>query len=209
MDRQTRVDDKCIKTQMKPLFALLLSMIASVAGETNQLPDRPALTIKAGFSVFLLRSNVFLYTNGVSVVDPPAKPGDSPTTLTCRWAVARMGLNRRLETVWAHEGVAIDQGDNHARGALAVYTATNETMTLTGAFDASDTNAPPFPILYSSQGSSFGTNIIYDRIADKLFIGGVTTIVPQNTLSSAERHKTNASGTNKPRGFTLPFPTTK
>ncbi|HWN96995.1 MAG TPA: hypothetical protein VNT99_18340 [Methylomirabilota bacterium] len=176
-----------------------------MAADTNRPPDRPALTIKAGFSIFLLRSNMFLYTNGVSVIDPPAKPGDSPTTLTCRWAVARMGPNRRLETVWAHEGVAIDQGDNHARGALAIYTATNETMTLTGAFDPNDTNLPPFPVLYSPQGSTFGTNIIYDRIQDKLFIGRPTTIVPQKTLSTGERGSTNSAATNKTSIFSLPL----
>lgn len=195
---------------MKLFFALLLaSSAAVVAAETNQPPIRPALTITADFSVFNLRSNVFLYTNHVVVTDPPAKPGDSPTTLTCRWAVARMGANRRLETVTAHEGVAIDQGDNHARGALAVYTATNELMTLTGAFNPDDTNTPALPVLYSSQGTNYGTKIIYDRINDKLYIERPTTIIPHTSLATADRSKTNSAATNRPPRTGTFFPGTK
>lgn len=198
---------------MKAFFALLLTLSAVAAAETNQPPSRPALTITADFSVFNLRSNVFLYTNHVVVTDPPAKPGDSPTTLTCRWAVARMGLNRRLETVTAHEGVAIDQGDNHARGALAVYTATNELMTLTGAFNPNDTNTPALPVLYSTQGTTQGTNygtkIIYDRINDKLFIERPTTIIPHTSLATADRGKTNSAATNRPPRSGTFFPGTR
>ena len=194
---------------MKIFFALLLALSAASAAETNPPPNRPALTITAGYSVFNLRSNEFLYTNHVIVTDPPAKPGDSPTTLTCRWAVARMGVNRRLETVYAHEGVAIDQGDSHARGALAVYTATNEVITLTGTFDPDDTNTPALPVLFSSQGTNYGTKIIYERTNNKLLIERPTTIIPQTSLSTAERGKTNAPASEKSPKFTTPFPTVK
>jgi hypothetical protein len=194
---------------MKVFLPLLLALSAACAVETNQPPNRPALTITAGYSVFNLRSNEFLYTNHVIVIDPPGKPGDSPTILTCRWAVARAGVNRRLESVVAHETVAIDQGDNHARGALAVYTATNETMTLTGAFHPEDTNTPPFPALFSSQGTNYGTKIIYERLNDRLLIDRPQTIIPHTSISNAERGKTNSAATNRTSRFGTPFPTTK
>lgn len=194
---------------MKSLLALLLALSAACAAETNQPPNRPALTINAGYSVFNLRRGAeeFLYTNHVIVIDPPTKPGDAPTTLTCRWAVATVGTNRRVESIVAHETVAIDQADNHARGALAVYTASNETVTLTGPFNPDDTNSPPFPALFSSRGTNYGTKIIYERLNDRLLIERPTTIIPQTSLS--DRNKTNAAGTNKGPGLATPFPSIK
>jgi len=181
---------------MKFFLALLVAAGLASAAETNQFPNRPALTIQADYSVFNLRSNVFLYTNNVRVIDPPTKLGEPPTILTCRWAVARMGPNRKLESVFAHDSVAIDQGDKQARGALAVYTATNELMTLTGPFDPNDTNNP-LPFLASPQGTNYGTKIIYDRANDQLLIEQPKTIIPQGTVSG-ERDKTNSPASDKP-----------
>ena len=178
---------------MKAFLALLTVTLATAGADTN----RPALTIDAGSSVFDLKNNLFLYTNDVTVFDPPARPGDLPTTLTCGWLTAKRGLGGKLETIVAHERVKIDQGDRHARGALAVYTATNEQMVLTGAFDPANTNTPPFPVLSTSQGTNYGPKIVYDRLNDQLLMPeGVTTIIPQNTLSNTNRDKTNKSVLN-------------
>jgi len=189
------------------ILALLLATSASAirAADTNRPPDRPALTIRAGFSVFLLRSNEFLYTNDVVVYDPPAKPGDPPTTLTCAWLTAKLGTNKKFETIIAHERVTISQGDNHARGNLAVYVGTNETVTLTGGFGSDGTNDFPLPVLFSPQGTNYGTMIVYDRLNDKLSIKDPKTIIPQTSLSKGQSSLTNSAGTNKSRGPLTPF----
>ena len=187
---------------MKALIDFLSFALAAAAAGTNDATNRPALTINAKYSRFDLKNNVFVYSNvtsfssnDVTVFDPPAKPGDPPTTMSCAWLTATRAADGKIETITAHERVKIDKGDRHARGALAVYTSTNEQMVLTGAFDPSDTNA--LSALFTAQGSLFGPKIVYDRRNDELVTPeGVTTIIPQSTLSSTNRDKTNKSVLN-------------
>jgi lipopolysaccharide export system protein LptA len=192
---------------MKALIVFLATALLAAAAGTNESTNRPALTINAKFSRFDLKNNIFVYSNNVpvfdpsnnvTVFDPPAKPGDPPTTLSCVWLIAKRAANGKIESIVAHERVQIDQGDRHARGALAVYTATNEQMVLTGAFDPSDTNSPAMPALFSPQGNLFGPKIVYDRRNDQLVMPeGVTTHIPQSTLSSTNRSKTNKTVLNE------------
>jgi len=189
---------------MKALMVLLATALAAAAAGTNESTNRPALTINAKYSRFDLKNYVFLYsnvtsfaTNDVTVFDPPAKPGDPPTIMTCVWLTATRGAGGKIENITAHERVKIDQGDRAARGALAVYTATNEQMVLTGAFDPSDTNSSAWPVLFSSQGNLTGPKIVYDRLNNELIMPeGGTTFIPQSTLSNTNRDKTNKSVLN-------------
>ena len=191
---------------MKAFLVFLAAVLTTVAAGTNESTNRPALTITAKFSRFDLKNNTFLYSNttpffsnNVAVFDPPAKAGDSPTTMSCVWLVATRSASGKIDNIVAHERVQIDQADRHARGALAVYTATNEQMVLTGPFDPSDTNGPPWPTLFSPQGNLLGEEIVYDRVNDQLVMPrGVKTIIPQSTLSSTNRSKTNSSPLNDP-----------
>jgi lipopolysaccharide export system protein LptA len=165
----------------------------TAAAHTNKALARPALEIKAPFAEFRLKENTAIYSNNtgfysnnVVVTDPPARPGDPPTIIHCRELRAKRNAAGKLDNIVASYDVEIDQGDNHARGQQAVYTGANETMVLTGAY-------PPYPqpILFSSQGTNMGTEIVYDRAKDKLFITNATTVIPSATLSKAERKSTN------------------
>ena len=203
---------------MKALLALFAVTLVATAADLDKATNRPALTIDAKFSLFDLKNYIFIYsnnipgsdpTNDVVVFDPPAKPGDPPTLLTCVWLVATRGTNGRIESITAHERVKIDQGDRRARGALAVYTATNEQMVLTGPFDPADTNSPPWPALFSPQGNLYGEEIVYDRLRDQLIMPkGVKTIIPQSTLSSTNRDKTNKAVLNDKLFAPKPKPST-
>ena len=155
--------------------------------ETNQPPARPGLKINAEFGRFHLKENTVFYSNNVVVVDPPAKPGDPPTIVHCREATAKLGEKGRIETIVALGAVQIDQGDLHARANRAVYYATNETMVLTGGFDAQN----PRPFLFSSQGKTDGDMIVYDRIAGTLSVDVVRTEIHGSTLKGLS--KTNAT----------------
>lgn len=189
---------------MKSLVFLLFAAGSLLGVETNRPPARPGLEITATFGEFHLKDNTAYYSNNVVVVDPPAKPTDPPTIMKCHELTARRNANGKIDNIVALGSVQMDQGDNHARGHRAVYTGTNEIMVLTGAFDPADTNRP-LPQLYSSQGTNYGTRIIYDRLNDKLRIEEVKTIIPSSTLSTADRAKTNAvPSTNKL--FSLPVP---
>lgn len=171
---------------MKTLWALPLLLAASVfAADTNRPPARPGLEIKASFSIFDLKGNTAYYSNNVVLIDPPAKPGDAPTVLLCHELTARRSISNKLDNIVALGKVEIDQGDMHARGERAVYTATNEQIVLTGGS----------PMLYSAQGTNTGDMIIYDRLNDKLFISNVTTIIPGASLTNA-----SPASTNKTRG---------
>jgi lipopolysaccharide export system protein LptA len=172
---------------MKVSFLLsMLLVFAALGAETNRPPARPGLEITAKFAEFRLKDNTAYYSNNVVVFDPPAKAGDAPTIIHCRELTARRGANGKLESIVAVHEVEIDQGDTHARGQKAVYTATNERMVLTGPF-------PPFsqPLLFSSQGTNSGSEIVYDRLKDKLYITNVTTVIPSATLNNA---RTNSPG---------------
>src|ERR1051325_4070365 len=183
---------------MKMFLALLFFAAAAAAADTALSTNRPALTIDAGFSRFDLKNNFFLYSNGVTVFDPPAKSNDAPTVMTCKWLTVQRSASGRLEIIVAHKTVNIEQGDKHAQGGLAVYPATNELMTLTDAFNPGNTNMP-LPVLFSPQGTQTGPKIVYDRIKDQLIMPeGVKTIIPQSTLD-AQRGKTNApASSDKP-----------
>jgi lipopolysaccharide export system protein LptA len=184
-----------------PLLIPLLCVSVALAAEPNKPPSRPGLEITAKFAEFRLKDNTAYYSNNVVVVDPPAKPGDAPTIIHCRELTARRGTNGRLESIVAFHNVEIDQGDTHARGQKAVYTATNEQMVLTGAF-------PPFelPILFSSQGTNTGTEIVYNRLTDKLWFTNISTYIPPGTLNNAEKGKTNPAASNKTAAPKNPAP---
>ena len=182
---------------MKTLWALPLLAVATVfAADTNRPPARPGLEIKASFSIFDLKNSTAYYSNNVVLTDPPAKPGDAPTILHCDELTARRSTSNKIDTIVAFGKVEIDQGDTHARGERAVYTATNEQIVLTGGQ----------PMLYSSQGTNTGDVIIYDRLNSKLFITNVTTILPGTALtnaSPASTNKTRAPKTSAGPGYLL------
>lgn len=172
---------------MKALFILSLLCAVVAMAETNQPPTRPGLKINAEFGRFNLKESVVYYSNNVVVVDPPSKPGDPPTIVRCREASAKMGEKGRIETITAVGAVQIDQGDRHARSDRAVYYATNETMVLTGGFDAQN----PRPYLFSTEGRSDGDVIVYDRIAGTISFQEVKTEIHGSALKSM--NKTNAT----------------
>ncbi len=173
------------------LFPMLF-VSAALAAEINKPPARPGLEIKAKFAEFRLKDNTAYYSNDVVVIDPPAKPGDAPTIIRCRELTARRAASGKLDSIVAFHNVEIDQGDTHARGQKAVYSASSEQMVLTGAF-------PPFalPILFSPQGTNTGTEIVYNRLTDKLWFTNVSTYIPGASLNNAEKGKTNSAATNK------------
>src|SRR6185295_1238967 len=127
--RQTGPDQRPDQTgdqSMKaPLLLLVLLASAALAAETNKPPSRPGLEITAKFAEFRLKDNTAYYSNNVVVFDPPAKTNEAPTIIHCNELTARRGADGKLESIVAVQNVEIDQGETHARGQKAVYTATN------------------------------------------------------------------------------------
>jgi lipopolysaccharide export system protein LptA len=175
-----------MKTQLS-LFCVCASALA--AAETNQ-PSRGALEITAEFGRFQLKDNTAYYSNNVVVKDPPSKPGDGPTFIYCRELTATRTPDGKMDTIVALGNVKIDQGDKVALANRAVYYGTNETMELTGGYDAQN----PRPILYSTQFTNRGDKIVYDRAADTLSIKAVRTEIPGTSLKNSG---TNSANTNK------------
>ena len=181
------------------LLTITIAALTATAAETNQPPERAGLEITATFAEFHLKENTAYYSNNVVVVDPPSRPGDKPTILKCNELTATRGTNGRLDNIVALGAVQMDQGDTHARGHRAVYIGTNEVMELTGPFDPDDTDHP-LPLLFSVQGTNYGTKIVYERLNDRLRIENVVTRIPGMTLSNTNRNRTNSSAfkTNAP-----------
>jgi hypothetical protein len=185
--------------KMKTLMAASLIATARLtAAELELPPSRPGLTITAAVNILNLKSNQVhvLYSNNVLVTYPPVKTNDPITYLRCDWLTGRRGTNGQIEEIVAHGLVALDRGDEHARGNYAIYTATNEMLALVGMFDPGDTNHPR-PYLYSPQGTNSGDYIIYDRRQNTLTTYGAVTEVPANMLRTFS--STNAASTNKAR----------
>ena len=113
---------------------LLLILIATGlrAADEEKPPARPGLQITAEFAEFRLKENTAYYSNNVIIVDPPPKAGDLPTIIRCQELTATRSSEGKLDKIVAVGAVQIDQGEMHARGHQAVYTATNEAMVLTG-----------------------------------------------------------------------------
>jgi lipopolysaccharide export system protein LptA len=181
---------------MKAFLILSLATCCAMAADSNQPPARPGLEIKSRFAEFRLKENVAYYSNNVVVVDPPAKPGDPPTIIHCHELTATRNASGKPDKIIADGRVEIDQGETyHARGNHAIYTATNEWMVLTGAYDPADKNLRR-PYLYSSQGTNHADEIVYDRLNDKMFFKEVSTYIPGSALKNTN---SPAGATNKPQ----------
>lgn len=187
-------------------FWLLLILVTTGlhAADEEKPPGRPGLQINSEYAEFRLKENTVYYSNNVTIVDPPQKPGDLPTIIRCLELTASRTAEGKPDKMVATGAVQIDQGEMHARGHQAVYTATNEAMVLTGPFD--DTH--PLPYVYSAQGTNRAGKITYDRLHDKIrFEKDVFTDVPSSTLSKTNQgidgsvtktNKTRAPGTLAP-----------
>ena len=195
---------------MKNLWLLLILMVTGGrAADEEKPPARPGLEIKAEYMELRLKENTAYYSNNVIIVDPPPKPGDLPTIIQCRELTATRSPNGKPDRFVAVGAVQMDQGEIHARGHQAVYTATNEVMVLTGAFD--DTH--PLPYVYSAQGTNRAGQITYDRLLDKIIFR--TNVVTEVTTTSLSKTNQAAGGsgtkTNKTRapGTLAPGPVKK
>jgi lipopolysaccharide export system protein LptA len=190
---------------MRYLWLLIILVVTGVrAADEEKPPARPGLQINAEYAEIRLKENTAYYSNNVTIVDPPPKPGDLPTTIRCRELTATRSSDGKLDKIVALGAVQIDQGEMHARGHQAVYTATNEAMVLTGAFDGTH----PLPYVYSAQGTNRAGQITYDRLQDKIFFReSVFTDVASSALSKTNQgaggpttktNKTRAPGTLVP-----------
>ncbi len=194
IDRQDFGRNKGEWKDGKMKLPLALSLIATAkltAAEIELPPTKPGLTIRADINVFYISSNMVLYSNNVVLVDKPVGTNQPETVVKCRWATGKKDAAGNLEEIVAYEQVAIDQGDKHARGNHAIYTASNENLVLTGPFNAEN----PYPHLFvSSSGvTQSAVRIIYDRRNNTLRSDGeAVTAIPPAAL------KTGAGTTNSP-----------
>jgi len=194
----TWIDKKKLTNAMVGAAAVsIVSTTRLTAAEIQTPPQRPGLTITADFNVFYLTNNSVLYSNNVLVIDPPAKTNGPPTTMTCLWLTGKRNPDGTIDEIVAHERVAIDQGDLHARGNFAVYTGTNEMTVLLGPYEKGDAQ----PYLFKTQGTNSvnaSTNsadkIIYDRLSNQLYgYGNITTKVAQATMQSVTTNSPGAT----------------
>lgn len=179
---------------MKAQLLFLLMCAGAAIAQSNQPPERPGLKINSEFGEFNLREKTAYYSSStnVTVIDPPAKPGDSETVIRCRELTAWQGASNRFEKIIGQGAVQIDQGDAHARANHAVYNGTNDTMVLTGGFDAQN----PRPYIYSSKGKTYADVIVYDRVSGRISgHGNVSTEIPGSTLKGL--NQTNATNTTR------------
>lgn len=197
---RTNTLSKKSTNNMKSLLAVSLVATARLtAAEMEIPPARPGLTIRADINILNLKSNEVLYSNNVLVTYPPKKTNDPITYLRCVWLTGKRGTNGQLEEIVAHERVALDSGDRHARGNYAIYTATNEMLSLVGAFDPADTNRP-LPYIILPEGIQQGTAIIYDRKTELLTtLDSITDLRPETLKSVSSTNRSSTNVADKPK----------
>jgi hypothetical protein len=197
---RTNASSRKSTNNMKSLLAISLVATARLtAAEMEIPPTRPGLTIQAGINILNLKSNEVLYSNNVLVTYPPKRTNDPITYLRCEWLTGKRGTNGQLEEIVAHERVALDSGNRHARGNYAIYTATNEMLSLIGAFDPSDA-AHPLPYIYTPEGTNQGKAIIYDRRRELLTtIEAITDIRTEALKSIAPTNSSSTNAADKPK----------
>ncbi len=194
MEIRTNTPSKNSTNKMKPLLAVTLLATARLSAAEMEIPPaRPGLTITSVVNILNLKSYEVLYSNNVLVTYPPRRTNDPVTYLRCDWLTGKLGTNRQPEELIAHGHVALDSGEKHARGNYAIYTATNEWVTLVGPFDPADTNRP-LPYVILPEGIQEGTAIIYDRRNDRIKTFGAITHINAEALKSVS--STNRSSTN-------------
>jgi hypothetical protein len=200
--------------KMKSLVAASLVATARLtAAEMEIPPQRPGVTITAGVNMVFFKTNhLVILSNGVLVTYPSPKTNEPTTYLRSEWATARRGTNGEWEEVVAQGRVALDKGSQHARGNYAIYTASNDMVSLVGTYDPKQTNYLR-PYLYESLWTngvevikwvSKGDAIIYNRRAEMLTTPGGVLEFPSGDfkfLSSPVQGTTNKapSDADRPR----------
>ena len=194
MEIRTNTPSKSSTNKMKPLLAVTLLATARLSAAEMEIPPaRPGLIIRAGLNILNLKSNEVLYSNNVLVTYPPRRTNDPITYLRCDWATGKLGTNRQPEEIAAHGRVALDSGDKHARGNYALYTATDEMLSLVGAFDPANASRP-LPYVYGPEGTNEGSAIIYERRTGRIRTLDAITHINAEALKSVS--STNRSSTN-------------
>jgi hypothetical protein len=151
----------------------------SSAGTSGVSVIRIAAT---NFMSFETNSGVRLaiYWDGVIVIDPPAKPDDPETVLTCDRLVVRVPkAGGNIEDILATGNVIIVQGQNRATGERAIYRATNDVVELTGN-----------PVLSTPEGTMHATTIELDRANRKLRAKGSPVVMEIRTDAIGSTNKT-------------------
>ncbi len=200
MEIRTNTPPKNSTNKMKPLLAVTLLATARLSAAEMEIPPaRPGLTITAGINILNLKSNEVLYSNNVLVTYPPRRTNDPVTYLRCDWLTGKRGTNGQLEEIVANGRVTVDSGERHARGNYAIYTGTNEMLSLVGPFDPAD-QSRPLPYIYGPEGTNEGSAIIYDRKNGRMTtIEAITSVNAEalKSVSSTNRRSTNVA--DKPK----------
>jgi lipopolysaccharide export system protein LptA len=169
--------------------------LPQVPAPLEQPPPQPGLQIfSKGQAVLSLTDNTIYWTNDVVVVYPAAKTNEPPAVLHCRELTGKRLPSGQVDDIVAQGEVALDRGEDKARGQKAVYTGATQRVVLTGGYGDGLQ-----PMLVLSNGiTNHGDMIIYDRAQNKLFLASNTSItVPREALQKGSQNMTNSSGTNK------------
>jgi lipopolysaccharide export system protein LptA len=182
---------KSPRREMKAFGAMVLMSAAALAADVEQPPPRPGLVITGQLQIISLEAKTIYYSNDVLVVDPPAKPGESNTTLRCQELTAKQNATGAIESIIADRAVEIDQGDKHARADHAVYLSETDQITLTGVTSR--------PRIISGQITNTADRIIYDRRSGKIFASNVLTEASSTALPRPSQLPTSQppAATNK------------
>lgn len=132
-------------------------LVRAAAPDTKEIPPGHLL-ITANTFEYDGTTRIVVYQGDVTVIDPPSKPGEPETRLTCQTLTVKLPEGGgRIETIQAEGEVVIEQGVNTATGAKALYRAETDVVELTGN-----------PVLTTAQGVLRGTLVVLDRKNNKL-----------------------------------------
>lgn len=149
---------------------MVLLPVAGLAAEPLPAP-------KATNDLIILSDDGFEYNQATAIYRGNVRVTDGQMRLSCDRLVVTFRTNdtnqARIESILAESNVVITQQQGRATGDLAIYTASNDVVVLIGRGQVqTPLGVYGNAILETPQGRLMGTNVVFDRKANRMYAPG-------------------------------------
>jgi|GEM_PF-2731990 lipopolysaccharide export system protein LptA len=154
-------------------WAWLCLIVGAWVAAGAEAPPAP----KATNDLVILSEDGFEYNQATAIYRGNVHVTDGQMRLSCDRLVVTFQTNdtnqARIESIVAENNVVITQQQGRATGDLAIYTASNDVVVLIGR-GVVQTPLGPYgnAILETPQGKLMGTNVVFDRKANRMWAPG-------------------------------------
>jgi lipopolysaccharide export system protein LptA len=126
----------------------------------------------------------FVFSNTMVIYREHVRVTNEPTSLACELLTVHFETNEthsaRIERLVAETNIVVTQPEGRATGDLAVYTATNDLLVLTG-FGEVQTESGSYgnAMVQTPQGTLMARQVFFDRKSNRMWAPGRTLMILQ------------------------------